>query len=257
MILGGFLASFVIFALATGGLVGGSFIQLVRFPDADQTLAQEAAVLRNISEKDTKLLVTRLSRLKNLSASADEASRSNHILHIAIMETTESQGDRLATIGVDIDVSQSGNAGLVIVTDRLVHWKVLGASHDRRAKLAFESAQAFDITNAPPRLLAGFRVGAFGASGVAGTADYLPGASLVQARRFCDAMDNWVVHFSVRPNDVRIWRIKNPSVIHLLDAAVRTDQNPNLPTADSSLHNFCQQVSLKQATSIQTKRPNQ
>jgi hypothetical protein len=96
-----------------------------------------------------------------------------------------------------------------------VLWSPINFKREHRAKIAIEGAAVFDIENAPHGLLAGFRIGAFGADRATEPHDLSSTDNSANIDRFCTSMRRWVRHFNVDPDDIRIWRFTDPDQIAL------------------------------------------
>jgi hypothetical protein len=181
---------------------------------------------------DEKALLRMLTRLRSITASAADGRTHNRSLSVALVETLEQgAGERRAPTGfwrqvagnasgikVSLDLAKADKGALLVVTNTPIRWTVASAKAGQTAKIAFEGPAAFDVENAHPGLIAGFRIGAFGSSDSTEPQEASPNASSSQRLRFCESMKSWVRHFDVNPAEVRVWRLYDPTSIRMFGA---------------------------------------
>jgi hypothetical protein len=116
---------------------------------------------------------------------------------------------------VRIDLEHAGGGAVVLITNRPVLLSPINVKPDQRAKIAVEGAAVFDIENAPQGLLAGFRIGAFGAERATQPHDTRITNNIANTERFCISMVEWARLFRVDRDNIRIWRFTDPDLIAL------------------------------------------
>jgi hypothetical protein len=186
-------------------------------PDFDALRVRGTNAFSVVSQGgNTEELTNHLKRLKAISAGPGETAKYNHALNVVVLAARE----RSTPPGgeprkVALDLAGAGDAGFLLMSDEPTIWTVRNPPSGARAKIAVESEAAFDIEDAPAGLLAGFRVAAFGASGVARPADYINGQGTPAFRRFCAAIATWANFFNVPFKDVRFWQYGQTSELDL------------------------------------------
>jgi hypothetical protein len=197
-------------------------VQEVRIvpPDLDALRVSAAAAVGDISiGGDTASLTEKLKHLKTLAAEPGEAPSHNRRLNVAVVlpeEDASGQSKQPAAPNLTVlNLEGAGDAGFVLFSNGPAVWKIRNAPPAARAKIAVESEAAFDLIDAPPGLLAGFRVAAFGAPLVAAPTDYIGDRDPYRFQRFCSSIRNWAAFFNVAFQDVRIWAYRHPGELDL------------------------------------------
>ena len=176
---------------------------------------------------DKNALVKTYKRLRAMSASPADGRTINRTLSVALVNvmtdrsTIEKtrlfgfgpQTDRQVTRPIKIDLGNAGTGAVLLIADRPVLWSPANVGSGQRAKIAVEGTAVFDLLDAPQNLLAGFRIGSFGAKHTTDPSDI--DGSGEQRDRFCASMSVWSKHFNVSLADVRIWRFSDPNIIAL------------------------------------------
>ena len=116
---------------------------------------------------------------------------------------------------IQLDLEHAINGAMLLIADRPVLWSPINMKSGLRAKIAVEGTAVFDIENAPHGLLAGFRIGAFGADRATSPQDLGAYASSANIARFCASIKVWAKHFQIDPDNIRIWRFTDPTQISL------------------------------------------
>ena len=170
-------------------------------------------------------------RMRNLSAYNGEATTVAATLHLVIVRFADRPGEtarpsalpqRNGYRSVGIDITAAGRSAALIIADAPVLWNVTADAPAQRARLAFEGEAAFDIANGYPGLLAGFRIGSFGAGNTTRPLDMLDGRS-GGVRRFCAALAQWTSHFGLKPFDTTATVVENPTAIRVTPGGVAHD----------------------------------
>lgn len=175
-----------------------------------------------VSGDDPEQLKALYRKLQSMTASRDAAQRSDAV-HI-VFQFFE---DRAPHRRVNLDLSDIGDAAAVFVSDRPVMWGIEGAA-GIRAKIGFEGPFAFDLDNAYDGLLAGFRVGVFGAGGTASPQDYIEfRKGRAQMHTVCSAVLRWQRYFGVDKTRVFVWSVRNAQQIVVKDRSVLVDGRSN------------------------------
>ena len=172
-------------------------------------------------------LVKTYKRLRSIAASPADGRSINRTLSVAFVnmmtdrktiEKTRLFGfgpetARQVTHPVEIDLRNAGTGAVLLIADRPVLWSPANVQPGQRAKIAVEGTAVFDLVNAPAGLLAGFRIGSFGAKSTTDPSD-IDGSSQQRAR-LCASIALWSKHFNVSLGDVRMWRFTDPDSIAL------------------------------------------
>lgn len=178
---------------------------------------------------DLKGLADVARRLKATTASPDEPTLYNRSLHVAIIDSYPSvETGRKAPV-IDIDVDHAEKAAILVISPGPAIFRIANATLEQRAKVAFEGPSPFEIENGPERILAGFRIGAFGAEDFTSPRDYLENHGPDRTRRFCNAMERWAKLFDVSPRQMRIFVYKAPQRISVNEEFLGGSPQPKSP----------------------------
>lgn len=192
---------------------------------------------------DLERLTKIYKKLKASRAPAREPSRSNRILHVAIVDAPIVMANsRGPAPHIGVDLKDAGDAAVLLVAEEPLIWSIRNASSDQRAKISVEGPAAFDVENAPAGLLADFRTGAFGAARTTSPADYVAFADHERAARLCGALRRWAELYDTPLSKIGIWLIKNSSELKVQQSGLSTSDWPQPRASDGqtkcSLHNF-------------------
>ena len=193
---------------------------------------------------DAKKLLSTYKRLRAASANPGDARISNKSLSVAIVEVSKDRLQDRAPSGlgilgnstrttrpIEVSLKEAGDGAVLLVADRPVMWQPVGVRASHRAKIAIEGNAVFDLLNAPQGLLAGFRVGAYGAHDTTDPRDLGDSAPKKGLYRFCSSMRVWAEQFNVEMGDIRVFRFKDPSRIAVVGDRL-TDSSARRMTPD-------------------------
>lgn len=176
---------------------------------------------------DKDALVKSYKRLRLMAASPADARLSNRTLSVAFVNIATGrktitktrlfgigpETSRQVTQPIEIDLGKASTGAVLIIADGSAQWSLVNVQSTQRAKIAFEGNAVFDLVNAPDGLLAGFRIGSFGAKDT--TDPYDIDGSGDQRARLCASLALWAKHFNVNLGDVQTWRFTDPDRIAL------------------------------------------
>lgn len=175
-----------------------------------------------VSGDDPEALKALYRKLQSKTASRDAAQRSDAV-HI-VFQFFE---DRAPHRRVTLDLSGIGDAAAVFISDRPVSWVLEGAA-GKRAKIGFEGPFAFDLDNAHDELLAGFRVGVFGAGETVSPQDYIEfRQGRAQMQTVCAAVRRWQRYFGVGKTRIFVWSVRNAQQVVVKDRSILVDGRSN------------------------------
>lgn len=188
-----------------------------------------------VSGDDAEAMKRLFQRLEGMTAQSAEA-RNTDMVHVvfhtvsaaeAAAVTSEAQAKlpgRSDPQAVALDLSNIGASAVVLIADRPALWQISGALPSQRAKIGIEGPFAFDLAGARDGLLAGFRVGAFGAGDVASPGDYSRfQTDKARQRLVCKALDRWQRYFGISRENLRIWSTTNARRIEIGQRNVKAD----------------------------------
>ena len=138
---------------------------------------------------------------------------------------------------VSLDLSRSKDA-VVVIADQPLRWSVAGAG-GAWGRIGFEGLAPFDVSNGRPNLLAGFRIGAFGARETARAVDPFH-ADQRRQRALCNSVRLWSEHFGVTTTQVTFALIANPTRI-ALDGTIVSDGQLRRSWTGTWLNSLCKQ----------------
>ncbi len=165
-------------------------------------------------------LTESLKTLQSLSAPSGDAQRYNRALNVLVVNLSEPPA---ASPEIALDLREAGDAGFLIISNGPVAWTIHGAPAGAMAKLAFESEAPLILRNAPPGIVAGFHIRAFGSYDVVTPADYAQSEQPWRFPVFCSAIRNWSSYFGVPFDQVRIWSYYQSPEYHLRSTAIAAD----------------------------------
>ncbi|MGO4741394.1 hypothetical protein AB4099_33100 [Bosea sp. 2KB_26] len=188
-----------------------------------------------VSGDDAEAMKRLFQRLEGMTAQSAEA-RNTDMVHVVFL--TVSAAETIAVTSeapaklpgrsdpqaIALDLSNIGASAVVLIADRPALWQISGALPSQRAKIGIEGPFAFDLAGARDGLLAGFRVGAFGAGDVASPGDY-SGFQTDRARQrlVCKALDRWQRYFDISRENLRVWSTTNARRIEIGQRSVKAD----------------------------------
>ncbi|MGO4676338.1 hypothetical protein AB4Z40_25865 [Bosea sp. 2YAB26] len=188
-----------------------------------------------VSGDDAEALKRLFQRLEGMTAQSAEARNTDmvHVLFHAVSaaETTAVTSEAQAKLpgksdpqAIALDLSNIGASAVVLIADRPALLQISGALPSQRAKIGVEGPFAFDLAGARDGLLAGFRVGAFGAGDVASPGDYsrFP-TDRPRQRLVCAALDRWQRYFGIPRENLRVWSTTNARRIEIGQRSVKAD----------------------------------
>lgn len=159
---------------------------------------------------DSKKLAAQLKHVRSTAAQPEEAPRNNRILHVAVIEVTDTNAPKVA-----IDLANAGKAGLLVIAEDPIAFSLNNASPAQRAKVAFESPGVFGIHNAHNGLVAGIRSSAFGANNIS-RPRHLTGEQNGRTTALgCNTLRIWARHFGVPVGEIGVWHFTDPSRIRI------------------------------------------
>ena len=109
-----------------------------------------------------------------------------------------------------LDMAQAQREAVVLTSEQPIRWTVAGLQPRSWPRLGFEGYAAFDIADGQPGSLAGFRIGAFGATDLMRAADPTQGEVSIR-HTFCKSVQTWVDHFGIAFNTARFTLLLNPT----------------------------------------------
>jgi hypothetical protein len=167
-----------------------------------------------------KQLRETLTRLRSITANEGDARAYNRSLAVAIVNVS---ADRSPKKPIEIDLANAHDGAILVIANRPVVWSTVGVSPKHRAKIGFEGSAVFDVVNAPRGILAGFRVGGFGAANVTNPLDVHRNRSPKDLARFCESIRSWSNHFQVSTGTIKVWRIEDPDRISVYGDSLSVD----------------------------------
>ncbi len=202
----------------------------IKVPDFLLSKMQRAELRDGIETgTDPADLKTLYVKLSGLSAHASDAvlAENLHIVFVEFDETVHIGGETgpnpSATKAIGVDVTNPGDAAMVMVANRPALLKISAGDRQPVARLAVEGRHPFDIQGAGHGLLAGFRIDAFGAYGSATPDDLQAGGKA--GRKLCELIGRWRNFFDVSPGNITIWRVTNPETVRLTKRRIETPGN--------------------------------
>lgn len=126
---------------------------------------------------------------------------------------------------------------LVIIADQPIRWSIKADGLPERARVGFEGPMAIDVTAAPPGVIAGYRIGAFGGGETA-----LPiTASRINdtSGNFCRSILSWTKYFGVSPQDIQVFALTDPKHIWASGAEWNSDAASVAGTSRQSIVRQC------------------
>lgn len=179
--------------------------------------------------EELKHLYQRLEGMTARSAEAKKATALHMVFNSFDPKPAQKEGiaerpSDPARQTVSLDLSEIGASAVVLIADRPTVWQITGAKPGARAKIGFEGPFAFDLTGAEDGLLAGFRIGAFGAGEISRPVDYAEfQAGKASKRAVCNALDRWLRYFAVPKENTHVWSMTNARRIEIGQSSVKAD----------------------------------
>lgn len=176
---------------------------------------------------DESALLKTYRKLRSNAASPADGRVGNRSLSVAVVNVTTDRRyvakSRILGIGpevkniitrpIEINLANATGDAVLLIANRPVIWSAVNAGPAQRAKIAVEGVAVFDLVNAPRGLLAGFKIGAYGAKDATESTD-AEGDDL-QKRRFCHSLSRWAQHFNISSANIRVWHVTDPQRISL------------------------------------------
>lgn len=149
--------------------------------------------------------------LLDLTAYTGEAKGSASALHIVALRFKEANSsDQRGFYSVDLDLVAAEGTAVVAFAYQPIRWRVMTIEGAHRARFGVESVVPFQVVDAKPGLLSGYRVAAFGAGPVAHPLQYIEGH---EAERFCMSIKRWREFYGLKPSQVRLSAVSDPGAI--------------------------------------------
>jgi hypothetical protein len=248
----GFIATPAVVVLTTYGRVLGNWRAVPEIPPLAQqntTGPVKPVIVTGLMGEERARQIARLKALTGRPEQASGIVSSLQIIAVAFDRTkpgltadpvpTNQSVDDDGYRRLTLDLDQVPHDAVVIIADQPIRWRVQGLAA-ASPRLGFEGHAAFDVADVPPGSLAGFRIGAFGASGFARALDPAEGeVSIRQA--FCSSLQNWADHFGLAFDAVRFTLLLNPSRITPGSGAPQSDGGSDRVFYGSDLDRLCKQ----------------
>ena len=248
----GFIALPVVVLTLTYGQVFGSFVgnnndrvwQILRQAGPQETVPARPGIVTSASDKERERQV---ARLKALTSRPELVSGGVTELQIIAVAFDAAKPDRGATArqAVDqdgyrilqLDLKQAARQAVVIIADQPIRWRLEGQTPGS-PRLGFEGYAAFDVIDAQPGALAGFRIGTFGASHYARAVDPTTG-EVSNRQGLCKSLQNWADHFGLPFDAIRFTLLYNPSRIAPTSALASSDGETGKTMFSGELTRMC------------------
>lgn len=193
------------------------------FEQIGRAAPQQPKIVTNVLDEERDRQIARLRALTGRPEQASGAADSLQIIAVAFDGTkaaTAQVPGSMPRLSVDedgyrrlsLDIGQLLGAAVVVIADQPIRWRLDGLTPNSRPRVGFEGYAAFDVLGGQPGSLAGFRVGAFGATGFARAVDPTEGEVSIR-QTFCASVQNWADHFGLPFDAVRFTLLLNPSRI--------------------------------------------
>jgi hypothetical protein len=173
------------------------------------------------------------AKLMRFTAYRGEAKGAAQALQIVLVRHTRSQ-TQAAFNPLKLNLAGAKDTATVLITDRPVLIELDHGAPARRAMLGVEGVAPFDLKAAPPGILSGFRIGAFGANRVARPEQLVDGHD---APVFCGAIKNWRTFYGLGQGSVQVTVATNPTAVTVTDQGVSSDGEA--PVDVPALGRFC------------------
>lgn len=132
----------------------------------------------------------------------------------------------------------------MIVADQPIRWRLQGLAPASPPRVGFEGYAAFDVRDGQPGSLAGFRIGAFGATDFNRAIDPSDG-ELSNRTSFCASVQNWTDYFGVPFDAARFTLLFNPTSITPGSGAVINDGEIAKTLYGGDLDRLCKQRPIR------------
>ena len=234
--------SLFVFNLRGTGLDDGarSTISAFRSP-TDLALADDAGLAKI------------LRKLNASKAAPGDALQANKILHVAVLETKTSFGTNERAPTVQLDFGEAGGAAVVILTQGPVAFQAMNVGKSQRAKVVVEGKSAFDL-DAPPGLLHGFDVIAYGASSAYGADAFAKRDDNGVLYSLCSMLKRWGNEYGVDQSNMRIWKFSSPSKIEIRESGLSTNAWSQIALTDVQMVCHPPAPSRSRTTTITIRR---
>jgi hypothetical protein len=206
-----------------GSYWGGSDGYHQIFEQIGRAAPQQPKIVTNVLDEERDRQIARLRALSGRPEQTSGAARSLQIIAVAfegIKAATAQVPGSMTRLSVDedgyrqlsLDLGEVPGEAVVVIADQPIRWRLDGLTPDSRPRVGFEGYAAFDVLGGQPGSLAGFRIGAFGATGFARAMDPTDG-EVSNRQTFCASLQNWTDHFGLPSDAVRFTLVLNPSRI--------------------------------------------
>jgi hypothetical protein len=193
------------------------------FEQIDRAAPQQPKIVSNVLDEERDRQIARLRALTGRPEQASGAGDSLQIIAVAFegMKAAAAQvPGSMTRLSVDedgyrrlsLDLGQVPGAAVVVIADQPIRWRLDAQTPNSRPRVGFEGYAAFDVLGGQPGSLAGFRIGAFGATGFARAVDPTEGEVSIR-QTFCASLQNWADHFGLPFDAIRFTLLLNPGRI--------------------------------------------
>jgi hypothetical protein len=139
---------------------------------------------------------------------------------------------------LSLNLERAPHDAAVIRADQPIRWRLQGLAPGSPPRVGFEGYAAFDVRDGQPGSLAGFRIGAFGATGFARAVDPTDGEVSIR-QTFCASLQNWIDLFGLPLDAVRFTLLLNPSQIAPNQDSTESDGAIIKTMNATDLHRLC------------------
>jgi hypothetical protein len=194
-----------------------------------------------------------IARLKSLTGRPEQVSGSATSLQIVAVAfegikpgVAETAGSKSQSVDDDgyrrltLDIGQTPQDAVLIIADQPIRWRLEGLTPGSWPHVGFEGYAAFDVLNGQRGSLAGFRIGSFGATGIARAVDPTEG-EVSNRTTFCATAQKWADHFGLPFSAIRFALVRNPSQISIRHRKPVSDGNITNSMEAGELDRLCKQ----------------
>ncbi len=174
-------------------------------------------------------------KLLDLSAE-NHAATSADKLHIVLLKSFSASSEASSANPLAksvrklrLDLSQTGDTALLIVTDHPLIVELIESKAQISAKLALESPYVIDLQQMPTGVLAGFHIDAFGAiSSTTPQTLRSRNKNPKLKRSYCNFIGRWSSFFQVPSSNFQIWEASAPNELQSTADNLFTEQGTKL-----------------------------
>ncbi|MBR1210954.1 hypothetical protein [Bradyrhizobium sp. JYMT SZCCT0180] len=254
----GFIATPLVVLTMTYGHVLGSvagrnndrFQQILEQAGPRDEPASKPGIVTSVLDKERGRQIARLRALTGRPEMASGTTASLQIIAVAFDSTkpggggTSSQArqavDQDGYRVLQLDLKQAPRDAVVIIADQPIRWRLQGLTPGSAPRVGFEGYAAFDVSDAQPGSLAGFRIGAFGAPSFARPVDPT-GGEVSNRQGLCTSLQNWADHFGLPFDAIRYTLLLNPSRITPTSGLAQSDGSTDKTMYAGDLDRLCKQ----------------